>query len=56
MENIIAVELILYFVLVFGVGYYFSRRKMTHSDFLLGGKQLPGWALAFSERATGESS
>lgn len=56
MEKIIAVELILYFVIVFGVGYYFSRRKMTQSDFLLGGKQLPGWALAFSERATGESS
>lgn len=29
---------------------------MSHSVFLLGGKKLPGWVLAFSERATGESA
>jgi len=39
-----------------GIGYFFSRRDMGHSDFLLGGKKIPGWVLAFSERATGESA
>lgn len=29
---------------------------MSHPVFILGGKRLPGWALAFSERATGESA
>ncbi|RKJ13106.1 sodium/proline symporter, partial [Butyricicoccus sp. 1XD8-22] len=38
------------------IGYYFSRKEMEHSDFLIGGGKLPGWVLAFSERATGESA
>lgn len=38
------------------IGYLFSRREMGHTDFLLGGRRIPGWALAFSERATGESA
>ena len=50
------VEFVLYLVLMLVVGYLVSRRTKSHSDFLLGGKQLPGWALAFSERATGESA
>ncbi|PAV28793.1 sodium:proline symporter [Virgibacillus profundi] len=54
--NIIVVEFIIYCVVVLGIGYYFSRVSKTQSDFLLGGKKLPGWALAFSERATGESA
>lgn len=56
MDNIILIELIVYCGLMLGIGFYFSRKKMDQSDFLLGGKKLPGWALAFSERATGESS
>ncbi|MFD1851858.1 sodium/proline symporter [Oceanobacillus bengalensis] len=54
--NIILIEFILYCVIVIGVGYYFGRRSKTQSDFLLGGKKVPGWVLAFSERATGESA
>ncbi|WP_042143487.1 sodium/proline symporter [Paucisalibacillus sp. EB02] len=53
---ILITELVIYFALIFGVGLYFGRKKLDHADFLLGGKKLPGWALAFSERATGESS
>ncbi|SEB16334.1 sodium/proline symporter [Thalassobacillus cyri] len=56
MNNIIIVEFILYCLVILGIGYYFSRTKLDHSAFLLGGKKLPGWALAFSERATGESA
>lgn len=54
--NIILIEFLLYCVVIIAVGYYFSRSSNTQSDFLLGGKKLPGWALAFSERATGESA
>ncbi|QUW22205.1 sodium/proline symporter [Sporosarcina sp. Marseille-Q4063] len=56
MHTIIMVEFILYLVIMLIVGYLVSRRSKGHADFLLGGKQLPGWALAFSERATGESA
>lgn len=56
MNTIVLVEFILYCIFMLGIGYYFSRRDMGHSDFLLGGKKLPGWTLAFSERATGESA
>lgn len=50
------VEFILYCILMLVIGYLFSRKDMGHSDFLLGGKKIPGWVLAFSERATGESA
>ena len=50
------IEFVLYLLLMLVVGYVVSRRTKSHADFLLGGKQLPGWALAFSERATGESA
>nr|WP_100217585.1 sodium/proline symporter [Virgibacillus halodenitrificans] len=56
MMKIIIIEFIIYCIAIIGIGYYFSKRSKTQSDFLLGGKKLPGWALAFSERATGESA
>ena len=56
MNIIILIELIVYLAIMLGIGFYFSTRKMTQSDFLLGGKKIPGWALALSERATGESA
>lgn len=56
MKNIIFIEFVSYLIVILGIGYYTSRTKMDHSAFLLGGKKLPGWALAFSERATGESA
>ena len=55
-NTILITELILYLLLIFGVGLYFAKKKLSHEDFILGGKKLPSWALAFSERATGESS
>ncbi|WP_430732111.1 sodium/proline symporter [Virgibacillus halodenitrificans] len=54
--KIIIIEFIIYCIAIIGIGYYFSKRSKTQSDFLLGGKKLPGWALGFSERATGESA
>lgn len=56
MHSIIIVEFVIYFIVIVAIGYFTSRSATSHSDFLLGGKKLPGWALAFSERATGESA
>lgn len=41
MHTIIIVEFVLYCVAMLGIGVYFSRRDLSHSDFLLGGKKLP---------------
>jgi len=56
MNTVILVEFVLYLLLMLGVGIYFARKKMTQEGFLLGAKKIPGWALALSERATGESA
>lgn len=56
MHSIIIVEFVIYFIVIVAIGYFTSRSATSHSDFLLGGKKLPGWVLAFSERATGESA
>lgn len=56
MNQIVMIEFIFYCLFILGIGYIFSRKDFGHSDFLLGGKKLPGWVLAFSERATGESA
>lgn len=54
--NIILVEFIVYCLIIVLIGYYFMRVTKSQSDFLLGGNKIPGWVLAFSERATGESA
>jgi sodium/proline symporter len=56
MRSIITIEFVIYLALILGVGFYFARKKMSQADFHLGGKKIPGWALALSERATGESA
>ncbi len=56
MNTTILIEFIIYLGVMLGVGFYFARKKMKQVDFHLGGKKIPGWALALSERATGESA
>ena len=56
MNTIIIAEFVIYLAVMLGVGFYFARKKMNQVDFHLGGKKIPGWALALSERATGESA
>jgi sodium/proline symporter len=56
MNSVIMIEFIVYLVVLLGIGLYFARKKMSQADFHLGGKKIPGWALALSERATGESA
>ena len=55
-KAVITLEFILYLGFVLGIGLYFARKKLTQAEFHLGGKTVPGWALALSERATGESA
>ena len=47
---------ILYLVLLIGVGIYTFRLNRTHEDYLLAGRKLGPWVVAFSERASGESA
>lgn len=47
---------IAYIVVLIGIVYFSARRSTTNSDFVLGGKKISGFALALSERATGESA
>lgn len=45
-----------YMALLMGVGIYQGRKAKTTTDFNMGGRNIPGWAAALSERATGESA
>jgi len=53
---VILVELALYLLGMLLIGAYFARKKLTQAQYHLGGKALAGWALALSERSTGESA
>ncbi len=45
-----------YLIVTLGLGLWKARSTGTQADFVLGGRRLPGWMLALSERATGESA
>ena len=45
-----------YMAILMGVGIYQGRKAKTTTDFNMGGRNIPGWAAALSERATGESA
>ena len=45
-----------YFVFLILWGLYQGRKVKTDCDYAIAGRNLPGWAAALSERATGESS
>lgn len=48
--------LIGYFVLMFLMGVYFSRRNRTTEDYFLGGRQFKGWVIGLSLVGTSISS
>jgi len=52
----ILIVMIAYLALLILWGLYQGRKVKTDSDFAIAGRDLPGWAAALSERATGESS
>lgn len=45
-----------YLVATVLLGLWQATRTRSQADFVLGGSKLPGWMLALSERATGESA
>lgn len=45
-----------YLTLLILWGIYQGRKVKTNADYAIAGRNLPGWAAALSERATGESS
>ena len=45
----------IYFIILFLIGIFASRKVKGLSDYYLGGKNVGYWAAAFSARATGES-
>lgn len=55
-STIILISLIGYMAFMLGVGFYYNKKGLDQSEFLLGGKKMKGWALALSERATCESA
>jgi sodium/proline symporter len=52
----ILLVMIVYLMILISWGIYQGKRVKTSSDFSIAGRNLPGWAAALSERATGESS
>ena len=48
--------LVLYLGLILSVGIYQGREVKSDADYQIGGRSIPGWAAALSERATAESA
>ncbi len=47
---------ILYLLIILIVGLIMYNRNKSHEDFILGGRAMNPWVVAFSERASGESA
>jgi len=47
---------LLYLLLILIVGFVMYNRNKSHQDFILGGRAMNPWVIAFSERASGESA
>lgn len=54
--NLILLGLVIYFFVVLVVGFFTHRYMKTLDDFLIGGRRLGPFIIAFSERASGESA
>ena len=48
----ILVVFVLYLCFMVGIGFVFSRRKMTNADYVLGGRKLNPWVTAMSAQAS----
>ena len=48
--------IVLYFVIVAGIGFYFSRRNANFADFMFGGGNMPWFAVGISLIATSVSA
>ena len=50
------VGFLLYLLIILVVGFIMYGRNKSHTDFILGGRKMNPWVVAFSERASGESA
>ena len=55
MLNPVGIGFVVYLIIIFTVGVSTARLNKTLPDFLLAGRRLGPWVVAFSERASGES-
>ena len=55
-ESVKYLSLIVYFFILFLIGWWASKKIKNASDFFAGGKSLGYWVVAFSARASGESA
>ena len=56
MDYVIIAVIVIYFIIVIGVGYYFYHRSTTLSDYILGGRTLNPYVTALSAQASDMSS
>ncbi len=54
--NTVLIGLIFYLLVVLVIGLLAYRQNRTHSDYILADRKLGSWAIALSERASGESA
>src|SRR5210317_419088 len=47
---------LLYLLIILIVGFVMYNRNKSHQDFIIGGRKMNPWVVAFSERASGESA
>ena len=47
---------LLYLLIILIVGFVMYHRNKSHQDFIIGGRKMNPWVVAFSERASGESA
>ncbi|NRB48619.1 MAG: sodium:solute symporter [Saprospiraceae bacterium] len=48
--------IVLYFIVLLGVGIFFSQRQLTENDYFKGGNRIPWWAAGLSIYGTGLSA
>ena len=51
-QTSILIVFIIYIVFMVAVGFFFSRRKMSNADYVLGGRSLNPWVTAMSAQAS----
>ncbi len=55
-SNTIIAVLIVYLLVLLGIGLWGGRDSKTVSGYFVAGKKLPSWVIAFSSNSTGESA
>src|SRR3546814_9752411 len=52
MESLDYIFLVVYFLIIFMIGSFFSKSQKSLKDYFLGSRNIPWWAAAFSGMAT----